>query len=394
MKTAWHSLNWTCVGVSVSMALQCLATEAPELAPLVKGNTAFAMQLYSQVRSNQGNVVVSPYSLSSALAMTYAGARNQTARQMEQALHFPTGEKAIPALFSRLDAALGAARGDGIQLDIANSLWPQKTYPLQRAFLALLKADYRATVMPQDYIHQRDQARAAINKWVDEKTRHKITAAIPPNTFDDLTRLVLINAIYFKGDWNTQFPENMTHPAKFYPAPGRSITVPFMQADGNFDFGENQDLQWLVLPYKGKRFEMVILLPRAGGGLDQKFRELTASGGKKLGGRDTMDGLERGLNPNTFKAWTSSSQHHEVHVVIPRFRISSGVRLNGALRALGIKDAFNPERADFSGMDGRQHWLNLSAVLQNVFIEVNEKGTEAAASSAAVIQTLGPRLLF
>src|ERR1035437_8962353 len=178
MRTTQHILNCACVALSVVMVLQGMATEAPALAQLVEGNTAFAMQLYSQVRANQANVVVSPYSLSLALAMTYAGARGQTALQMEGALHLLTGAKTLPALFGSLDAAVSAAQGDGIELHIANSLWPQNTYPFRPDFLDLLKTDYRAAVMPQDYIHQREQTRAAINKWVDEKSRHKIIAAI------------------------------------------------------------------------------------------------------------------------------------------------------------------------------------------------------------------------
>jgi serpin B len=396
MKRRWKIILCLVVaaGVVSLMVLQCLAAEAPELAPVVKGNTAFAVQLYSQVKANRGNVVVSPYSLSLALAMTDAGARGQTARQIEQAIHLPTGAKALPALFGSLDAAVSAAQGDGIELHIANSLWPQNTYPFRLEFLDLLKTDYRAAVLPQDYVHQREQARAAINQWVDQSTRHKITDVIPPNTLDAFTRLVLVNAIYFKGVWDTPFPEYATRPDRFYPAPGKEITVPFMQVEGDFNWGENEDLQWLVLPYKGKRFEMVILLPRAGGIMEQEFRETRASDNNRLRKSATIDGLERAMNPNKLATWTSACRNQKIMVTIPKFKISSDLRLNGLLQALGVKDAFNPKRADFSGMDGRQHWLYLSDVLQKAFIEVDEKGTEAAAASATMMTHSSPPMFY
>jgi serpin B len=162
----------------------------------------------------------------------------------------------------------------------------------------LVRRDYRATVTALDYGHQCEQARATINQWVDEKTHHKISAAIPPNTLSKLTSLVLVNATYFKGAWETAFPEHATRPDKFYPSPGRAITIPFMQVEGHFEFGENEDLQWVALPYQGKQFDMVILLPRAGGIMEQEFRETRASDNKTRRKSATIEGLEHALNPN------------------------------------------------------------------------------------------------
>ena len=163
-----------------------------------------------------------------------------------------------------------------------------------------------------------------------------------------------------------------------------------LQVEGNFNWGENEDLQWLVLPYKGRRFEMVILLPRAGGIMEQELRETRASDNNRLRKSATIDGLERAMNPNKLATWTSACRNQKVMVTIPKFKISSDLRLNGLLQALGVKDAFNPKRADFSGMDGRQHWLYLSDVLQKAFIEVDEKGTEAAAASTTMMTHSSP----
>jgi serpin B len=394
MRSTQHLFNWTCAGVLSLMVLRSMATEASKVAPLVKANTAFAMQLYSKVSVSQSNVVVSPYSVASALAMTCAGARGQTARQMEQALHFPTDTKALHDSFSRLDAVLSAARTNGVELDIANSLWPQNGDAFRAEFIDLLRQDYRATVTPLDYVHQREQARATINQWVDEKTHHKITAAIPPNTLSRLTSLVLVNAIYFKGEWDTAFPAHATRPDQFYPFPGKAITTPFMRVEGHFQFGEDEDLQWLALPYKGNRFQMVILLPRAGGIMEREFGSAGRGNGKRQRGSDTLEGLERVLNPAKFAAWTAALRSQKVAVIIPKFRISWGLRLNGALQGLGVRDAFNPERADFAGMDGRPHRLYLSDVLHQTFIDVSEKGTEAAAASAMAMTKSSPAMFY
>src|SRR5919108_3032341 len=159
------------IGVMVTVATMTGGAQAPELAPLIKGNTAFALELYGKLRSAEGNLVLSPYSISSALAMAYAGARGETARQMEHVLHLTQCKKNLHELFSRLDAVLKATQADGgIELNIANSLWPQKKYDFRDEFLSLLKSHYGASLTPLDYAEAPEQARATINGWVDEQT--------------------------------------------------------------------------------------------------------------------------------------------------------------------------------------------------------------------------------
>ena len=356
--------------VIAAVCLQACAAEGTEMKTLVEGNTAFALQLYGTLRITEGNLVLSPYSISSALAMTYAGARGETARQMEQTLHFDQTRTDLHPLFGRLDTALKAARGDN-ELNIANSLWPQKKYPFRQEFLRLLKQDYGATVTPLDYEGQAEQARVMINQWVDDKTRHKIAEIIGPGVLNDLTRMVLVNAIYFKGTWATKFRESATQPDNFYPQPDTTITVPFMHMRGQFSYGENDQLQLVALPYVGRQLEMIILLPRS---------------------RDGIGQLEKALTVASLSAWTSGMRNQQVDVALPKFKMSSGFGLGNTLRALGMKDAFDMDRADFSGMDGRTHWLYISAVLHKAYIDVNEKGTEAAAATAVSVASLALRV--
>ena len=371
MKTLWgmptlFNLARICVVVIAAVALQARAAEGTEMKILVEGNTAFALQLYGTLRSTGGNLALSPYSISSALAMTCAGARGETARQMEQALHFDQSKTDLHPLFGRLDTALKAAQGNN-ELNIANSLWPQEKYPFRQEFLNLLKKDYGATVTPLNYKQEAEQARVTINQWVDDKTRHKIAEIIGPRVLNESTRMVLVNAIYFKGTWATPFPEYATQPDKFYAKPDTTATVPFMHKGGQFSYSENDQLQLIALPYAGRQLEMIILLPRS---------------------RDGIGQLENSLTAASLSAWTSGMRNEQVDVALPKFKMSSGFSLEKTLPALGMKDAFDPERADFSGMDGHSYWLYIGAVLHKAYIDVNEKGTEAAAATA-VVTTLG-----
>ena len=338
--------------------------------PLVDANTAFALQLYGKLRSTEGNLALSPYSISSALAMTYAEARGDTARQMKQTLHFDQSKTGLHELFGRLDATLKAAQGSN-ELSIANSLWPQEKYPFREEFLNLLNKDYAATITPLNYEREAEPARVTINQWMDDKTRHKIAELIGPGVLDALTRMVLVNAIYFKGTWATPFPESTTQPDKFYAQPDTTITVPFMHKRGQFRYAENDQLQMLALPYIGQQLEMVVLLPRS---------------------RDGIGSLESSLTPASLAAWTSGMRNQQVDVALPKFKMFSGFSLAQALKAMGLNDAFDPDRVDFSGMDGRAHWLYVSAVLHKAYIEVNEKGTEAAAATGVAFAPTGRRI--
>jgi serpin B len=342
-----------------------LPAELPDPAPLAGANTAFAIQMYGQLSSAEGNLVFSPYSISSALAMVCAGARGETARQMAQTLHFDQCPADVHALFYGLAHSLAAAGGN--ELEIANSLWPQQGYPFRPDYLDLLKKDYDSTITPQDYAHATEAARKTINQWVDDKTRHKISEIIGPGALNSSARLVLVNAIYFNGKWATPFPAGATYPDNFQTKSGKTIIAPFMRKSGHFSYGENDQLQILSLPYADGKLELTILLPRD---------------------RNGIVILEKNLSPTNLTAWGASLRLQPVNVLLPKFKISTALELSRTLEALGMKDPFDPATADFSGMDGNPHWLYVSAVLHKAYIDVNEKGTEAAAATAVVVESL------
>jgi serpin B len=331
---------------------------------VVDGNTAFALQLYQNLASAEGNLFLSPLSISTVLAMTYAGARGNTATEMAEALHFTLAGEELHSAFADLRRNLLEVEGKGgVRLKVANALWPQKGYPLLQEYVALVERYYRISVTPMDYTKAAEQARQTINQWVERETENKIKNLIPPGTLNPMTRLVLTNGICFKGDWASQFKKSATHEAPFSRMRKSSINVPMMTQQHRFKYGERDDLQTLELPYAGKDLSMVVLLPKGADGLPQ---------------------IERMLTPARLAEWTGHLQEREVLVFLPKFTLTSQFRVDDALKAMGMRDAFLPERADFSGMDGKPHWLHIGAVLHKAFVDVNEEGTEAAAATGVV----------
>jgi serpin B len=338
----------------------------------VQGNTAFALHLYQKLGSAEGNLFLSPFSISTALAMTYAGARGNTAREMAAALCFSLEGEELHSAFAGLRRnLLEGEKKAGVLLKVANALWPQKGYPFVREYLALVERYYGTTVTPMDYAQAAEQARQTINQWVERETENKIKDLIPAGILNPLTRLVLTNGIYFKGDWASQFRKSATHDAPFYGTPGSSIKVPMMTQQHRFRYGERDDLQILELPYAGNELSLVVLLPRRVEGLPE---------------------LERSLTPEGLADWTGHLQEREVVVFLPKFKLTSQFRVDAALKELGMRDAFSPERADFAGMDGKPHWLYIGAVLHKAFVDVNEEGTEAAAATGVAVRVTSARV--
>ncbi|HOS79832.1 MAG TPA: serpin family protein [Anaerolineae bacterium] len=330
---------------------------------VVQGNTQFAFALYQKFRAEKGNLFFSPYSISTALAMTYAGARGNTAVQMAQALHFLLEQEQLhPAFASLEDRLSNIGRKGQIQLKVANALWPQVGYPFLEEFLALTKQYYGVLITAVDYADT-ETARGIINAWVEEKTEKKIQELIPPRILDAWTRLVLVNAVYFKGNWASQFNQGRTSDAPFWVTPDESVQVPMMTQEHEFRYGESDGLQILELPYAGDDLSMVVLLPREIDGLAK---------------------LEGSLTVENLGIWTRNLWKAEVRVFLPRFEITFPFRLDDTLKSMGMVDAFG-DNADFSGMDGRK-WLYIAAVLHKAFVAVNEEGTEAAAATAVVMK--------
>ena len=352
------------------MMQECNSTvrNRPDTEALVQGNAAFALDLYGELKKSEGNLFFAPYSISAALAMTYAGARENTAAQMAQTLHFTLDPRRLHPAFAALEAELNAVQKQGnVLLKIANSLWPQAGYPFLEEFLALTKEYYGATITPLDY-GDPETARETINAWVGEHTEGKIKELIGPRVLGALTRLVLTNAIYFKGNWASRFDPALTEDAPFWVTPARQVPVPMMTQQREFKYAECAGVQILELPYAGHDLAMIVLLPRQADGLAT---------------------LEDALSVESLTQWTRAVWEREVVVFLPRFKASSKFDLKDTLESLGMADAFDADEANFSGMDGVERWLYISAVLHQAFVDVNEEGTEAAAATAVIMAAMG-----
>ena len=381
--------------VLVVFATTTAAKPVPEVAAVAAGNTKFALKLYDQLNDEKGNLFLSPYSISTALAMTYAGARGGTETEMAKALQFPLfpdkeggplGRERLHAGFSGLKLGLREAQKKGdVQLSIANALWPQKNYAFRPEYLNLIERDYDSVGRALDYSNG-EKARGIINRWVEQETKDKIKDLIPSGVLDALTRMVLTNAIYFKGDWQAQFKEKSTREMPFKVTPSKTVKAPMMYQKGNFGYYQDAEVQVLEMPYKGDKVSMFVLLPNQGGG--QPFRRPANPPAKKK----TLADLEKTLSPAKLSEWFGKMRRTKVDTWFPKFKMTSEFSLSQQLQALGMKKAFGD--ADFSGMDGTKR-LYISAVLHKAFVEVNEEGTEAAAATAVVIRTrsarMGPR---
>jgi serpin B len=339
-------------------------TAANDIESVAGGNTAFALNLYARLKTADGNLFFSPYSISTCLAMTYAGARGDTAAQMAQTLHFDPNQNQLAASFGELQTQLNTEqKKKGIELDIANGLWAQKDQPFLPAFLDVAKQSYGANLKQVDFRTHADIARTEINDWVDHKTKGKITGLIQPGVLGPATRLVLVNAIYFNGSWAREFDKHSTTKAPFTVTPQQKPEVPLMDLTADFKNAEVDGLQLLELPYAGDDLSMIVLLPR----------EL-----------DGLKGVEDLLNTQTLDRWLAQAREQKVAVSLPKFKLSAQFSLAKPLAEMGMTDAFSPS-ANFSGVDGERD-LFISAVVHKAFVDVNEEGTEAAAATGVVMR--------
>jgi len=242
-----------------------------DLALLIEGNSAFAFKLYQALREEEGNLFYSPHSISVALAMTYAGARNQTAEQMADTLQFLLEQERLHPAFNWLDAELASRGegaegkdGEGFRLNIVNAIWGQKDYSFLSTFLDVLAENYGAGLRILDFINETEKSRLTINEWVSDQTEGRIKDLIPQGAIDALTRLVLTNAIYFNAAWEYPFDEDMTADGLFYLLNGEQVTVPMMRQTESFGYTEGEGYQAVELQYDGNELSMVILLPEVG----------------------------------------------------------------------------------------------------------------------------------
>lgn len=356
-------------------------TMSPEVQSVVEANNAFAIDLYQELRNNQGNLFLSPYSISSALAMTYSGADGPTRSEMARVLHFDSIQTNIPAAFQKLNNRIHQVqRWNRISLMTSNSLWCQQSYPFAANFLELIHECYSGDAESVDFINAPEAAQNKINSWVARATDGKIQNLIGPGKFSTLTRLVLCNAIYFKGKWQTQFKASETRPAPFYVSTNQTVTVPMMWQQSEFKTMRSDDdsVELLELPYVGRDLSMIIILPAGEPQFDPD-------------GSYSLSDVEGRLTAQTLHSWLTNLDQrmpYKINVSIPRFTTVQDFNLSGQLESLGMISAFDENRANFSGMDGTTN-LYLSDVFHKAFVEVNEAGTEAAAASWVVVKTRG-----
>ena len=344
------------------------AVNEADLVTLVAGNSAFAFNLYQVLRQKESNLFYSPYSISEALAMTYAGARGETERDMAEALHFILSQDRLHPAFNSLDLQLKqrgeGAKGkddEGFRLHVVNAIWGQKDYKFLGEFLDVLAQNYGAGLRILDFVNETEQSRLTVNKWVSDQTEERIKDLVPQGAINQLTRLVLTNAIYFNAAWQHPFHEDTTSDGLFHLLSNDDVTVPMMKQTESFRYTEGNDYQAVELPYDGQELSMVILLPKAG----------------------QFIAFEERLEAEFVKAIIDNLETREVALTMPRFEYESSFGLKEALETLGTGVAFTAN-ADLSGMNGKRD-LFIQDVLHKAFVSVDEAGTEAAAATAVMV---------
>lgn len=354
---------------SAALARVNPAAAPAQVAELVQNNTTFATDFYHQLTADsEQNIIFSPYSVSLAFSMVYAGARGTTAAHMATVLHYLPQEVHHPA-FNALDQQLSADRqpapnpaatGTPFQLTIANAAWAQRDFPFKERYLNTLAQYYGAGVQEADFVQQRQQATKTMNTWVADQTQNRITDILSPETLSPQTRLVLINAVYFKASWAKGFGGAETQPGPFTLSDGRTVQVPLMHRTGlRTEYAASNEYQAIVLPYVGETVDMLIVLPHAGHFTD----------------------VEQQVNGSFFQNIRNQTETHDVTVCMPRFAFETNIALPDIFKRMGLAAPFDPA-ADFSAMTDAGD-VYVSDARHRSTITVDEEGTEAVAATSA-----------
>lgn len=365
-----------------------------QLETLVAATNEFAFDLYGQLLDGgaEENLFASPISISLALVMTYAGAREQTRAQMRDALRYELDDDVIHAGFGELQQAFeernetdsdtessedsessedtessedSEEESQPFELSVVNSVWGQEGYPFEEDYLETLESHYGGGLREVDYTTDADRAREEINDWVAEETNDRIEDLLPAGAMDQLTRLILVNAVYFLANWKHTFPEEETSEQTFTAIDGSEHDVQMMHQENRFPYAEVDGTQAVELPYVGDDVSMLLILPPEGA-----FEE-----------------YETDVSPETLAGVVDELESQEGEVSLPRFEFESGLKLGESLRALGMTDAFDPEAANFDGIADTDEDLFLHEAFHDTFVAVDEEGTEAAAATAVVVGT-------
>lgn len=341
---------------------------------VVNANNQLAFELYSQFNeeSKDSNIFFSPYSISIALTMTYEGAKGQTAKEMQSVLHIPEDANVRRPNFARIFNEINK-KEKKYKLSTANALWAQKDYSFLKEYTNNVEKYYGGKLTNLDFTRESEKSRQIINKWVEDQTNNKIKDLIPQGVLNAYTRLVLTNAIYFKGTWVKQFDEKDTKEEDFRIDSSNTVKVPMMRLIGDgvkFNYAETDEIQILEMSYRGKDLSILIILPK----------------------ENDLANIEKSITLEKLSEWKNMLNEQRVDIFIPRFKFKTKYFMAKALSNMGMPTAFG-STADFSGMDGTRD-LFIQNVIHQAFVEVNEEGTEAAAATGVVmgLTSVGPRI--
>ena len=343
-----------------------------ELRGLARSNNAFALDFYGKVRAQKGNLVMSPFSISTALGMTWAGARGETAAQMARVLHLEGPVARTLDIAGSLVASYGAP-DQKVTVRVANRLFGEKTFAFEQPFLARLQGSFGAPLEPLDFKSAPEASRQRINAWVAGETQGRIDNVVPPGGVDGMTRLALANAIYFDGDWAVPFSKERTAPAPFFTGKSEPKSVPTMHQNESLHFAATDGVEVVELPYQNGALAMDCVLPDA---------------------VDGLDAVEARLTPALLDRWLGAASTTSVEIALPRMEIAPAdpLSVGETLSALGMPRAFDGKSADFTGIANPPEpaqRLFLSSVFHKAFVRMDEKGTEAAAATVVTARVAG-----
>ena len=330
---------------------------------VIGANNQFAINFYSQIsKENEENIFFSPWSISTAFAIAYEGAKEMTAKEIQRVFGFPVDYNTRTAEFQ---AAISNLNPEDVpyQLSVANALWLAERFEPLPEYVQTATTYYDSEVSTVDFISTEGVDK--INAWVEEKTNEKIKDILAPGSTNELTRLAITNAIYFKGNWVTQFNENDTRDDPFWITPNQEVAVPMMRLEPKiFNYTQTETMQIIKMPYEGDKLSMLVVLPNE---------------------RDGLPELEESLSVENLQQWNEQLSPNEVRVFMPKFKMETEYFLIGPLSAMGMPTPFIEEDANFQGIAPIP--LFISQAVHKAFVDVNEEGTEAAAATAIVVGT-------
>lgn len=352
-----------CVEESDLNANNTINTDSVEEYDIARANNAFAFDMYSMMKSNDENVLFSPYSIFTAMAICYDGAEGSTKEQISNVFYYPLSKPILESSSKEMIDLINSDN-DEYELRSANALWVREDYTLNEQYVSNAENYYDGSITPLDFAGQPEDSRLVINAWVEDETNDKIKDLLAEGSIDEKTRLIITNAVYFNGTWLQEFEEAGTRKRPFYLSNGQEKKVDTMYAIGTYNYGKDKNAEILELPYKGDDISMYVILPL----------------------KNNIDEFENDLTLAYYNELKGTLNSDEVKILLPKFMFEARAKLNEPLQDMGINDAFDSDMADFSGISSSDG-LFISDVVHQAYIGVNEKGTEAAAATAIAVDT-------